>query len=123
MIANRRSIDVIAILAASVMTWSGAAAFDDTKYPDWSGQWGRTRGVGVQWDETKPPGLKQEAPLTAEYQAKLEASIADQADGGQGGGFRVTCISIGMPRLMTVMRPMTLFVMRADPSDVVDYNQ
>ena len=111
MIANRRSIDVIAILAASVMTWSGAAAFDETKYPDWSGQWGRTRGVGVQWDETKPPGLKQEAPLTAEYQAKLEASIADQAAGGQGGDFRVTCISNGMPRLMTVVRPMELFVL------------
>ena len=111
MIANRGSIDVVAILAASVMTWSGAAAFDETKYPDWSGQWGRTRGVGVQWDETKPPGLKQEAPLTAEYQAKLEASIADQAAGGQGGDFRVTCISNGMPRLMTVVRPMELFVL------------
>jgi len=111
MIANRRSIDVIAILAASVMTWSGAAAFDETKYPDWSGQWGRSRGVGVQWDETKPPGLKQEAPLTAEYQAKLEASIADQAAGGQGGDFRVTCISNGMPRLMTVVRPIEFFVL------------
>ena len=84
MIANRRSIDVIAILAASVMTWSGAAAFDETKYPDWSGQWGRTRGVGVQWDETKPPGLKQEAPLTAEYQKVHADSMADQAQGGQG---------------------------------------
>jgi hypothetical protein len=43
----------------------------------------------------------------------LEASIADQAAGGQGGDTRVTCISNGMPRLMTVVRPIEFFVLPA----------
>ena len=51
------------------------------------------------------PGLAQQAPLTPEYQKILEDSLADQAAGGQGGDFRVTCISNGMPRLMTIVRP------------------
>jgi hypothetical protein len=108
---NRSSIGAIALMAALVMTLSDAAAFDESKYPDWSGQWRRTRGVGVVWDETKPPGLGQQAPLTPEYQAILEASVADQAAGGQGGDTRVTCVSNGMPRLMTVVRPIEFFVL------------
>jgi hypothetical protein len=105
-------IGVVALMAALVTTLSEAAAFDETKYPDWSGQWKRARGVGVVWDETKPPGLGQQAPLTPEYQAILEASIADQAAGGQGGDTRVTCISNGMPRLMTIVRPIEFFVLQ-----------
>jgi hypothetical protein len=111
MIPNRSSTFAVALLAALATTLSSAAAFDETKYPDWSGQWKRARGVGVVWDETKPPGLGQQAPLTPEYQAVLEASIADQAAGGQGGDTRVTCISNGMPRLMTIVRPLELFVL------------
>ena len=107
----RSSIGAVALTAALAVTLSSAAAFDESKYPDWSGQWKRTRGVGVVWDETKPPGLGQQAPLTPEYQATLEASIADQAAGGQGGDSRVTCISNGMPRLMTVVRPIEFFVL------------
>ena len=107
---SRSSIAALAT-AALLMTVSGAAAFDESKYPDWSGQWRRTRGVGVVWDETKPPGLGQQAPLTPEYQAILEASVADQAAGGQGGDTRVTCVSNGMPRLMTVVRPIEFFVL------------
>jgi hypothetical protein len=65
-----------------VLTATMASAADDSKYPDWAGQWKRPRGLQTQWDQTKPPGLAQQAPLTAEYQARLEASIADQAAGG-----------------------------------------
>jgi hypothetical protein len=111
MTPNRALIGVVALMAASVTTFSEAAAFDETKYPEWSGQWKRARGVGVVWDETKPPGLGQQAPLTPEYQAILETSIADQAAGGQGGDTRVTCISNGMPRLMTIVRPIEFFVL------------
>jgi hypothetical protein len=104
-------IGALALMAALMTTPTGAAAFDESKYPDWSGQWKRTRGIGVVWDETKPPGLGQQAPLTPEYQAILEASVADQAAGGQGGDTRVTCISNGMPRLMTIVRPLEFFVL------------
>jgi hypothetical protein len=51
----RHLVRSVAFVAALVMTISGAAAFDETKYPDWSGQWWRPRGVGFQWDQTKPP--------------------------------------------------------------------
>ena len=70
-----------ALVAALVVTMTGAAAHDESKYPDWDGQWKRPRGLATQWDQTKPSGLAQQAPLTPEYQARLEASIADQAAG------------------------------------------
>jgi hypothetical protein len=88
-----------------------ALAHDETKYPDWSGQWRRPPGVGVQWDETKPIGLGQKAPLTPEYQAKLEWSINDQREGGQGLDMRYTCITNGMPRIMTFIRPVEFIVL------------
>src|SRR5260370_15716862 len=113
MTMNGCSVGAAALVGAVAVTLSSAVAFDETKYPDWSGQWKRARSVGVVWDETKPPGLGQQAPLTPEYQAILAASIADQAAGGQGGDTRVTCISNGMPRLMTIVRPIEFFVLPA----------
>ena len=75
-----------AIGLALVATCSTAMAFDDAKYPDLWGQWIGVRipGVGGQpaFDPTKPWGLGQQAPLTPEYQKVLEASLADQANGG-----------------------------------------
>jgi hypothetical protein len=100
-----------AFIAMSVAMMSAAVAFDETKYPDWSGQWLRPPGVGFMWDSTKPPGLGQQAPLTREYQAVLAASLADQAAGGQGGDKLVTCISNGMPRMMTVAWPIEFVIM------------
>jgi hypothetical protein len=70
-------------------------------------------GVGTRWDQTKRPGLAQQAPLIPEYQARLEASIADQARGGQGDDARVSCITAGMPRIMTGTRPFELVVLPA----------
>ena len=58
------------------------------------------RGVGGQpsFDQTKPWGLGQQAPLTAEYQKILEDSIADQAKGGQGNFVEhAQCLPAGMP--------------------------
>jgi len=95
----------IGIGVAIVMSAGGAQAFDESQYPDWSGQWHRARGNGIQWDPSKPLGLGQQAPLTPEYQALFEASLADQAKGGQGEDARFTCIPPGMPRIMTIIWP------------------
>jgi len=84
---------------------------DFGKYPDLTGQWKRPPGVGIQWDPTKPPGLGQQAPLIPEYQAMLEASIKDQLAGGQGLDARITCITNGMPRIMTFIRPVEFIVL------------
>jgi hypothetical protein len=102
---GRNSIFGLALAGALLMTVAGAQAFDETRYPDLSGQWIKPQGIGNQWDQTKPPGRGQQAPLTAEYQAIFEASLADQAAGGQGGDTRITCVSTGMPRMMTGVRP------------------
>jgi hypothetical protein len=99
------------VLAALLMTMPGAAAFDESKYPDWSSQWRRPRGVGTQWDQTKPSGLAQQAPLTPEFQAILEASIKDQAEGGQGTDNHVTCRTNGVPRVMTATFPIEFVIL------------
>jgi hypothetical protein len=102
---------LLAFFAALGLTVMSASAFDETQYPDWSGQWWRPRGVGFQWDPTRPPGLGQQAPLTAEYQAVLEASLADQAAGGQGGDTLVTCRTNGLPRMMSVAWPIEFVIL------------
>ena len=100
------------IFAVSLaLTATVASAADDSKYPDWAGQWKRPRGLQTQWDQTKPPGLAQQAPLTPEYQARLEASIADQAAGGQGLDTRYKCITNGMPRVMGVIFPIEFVIL------------
>ncbi len=110
---HRSSLAALTLAAALSLTIGAASAFDATKYPDWSGQWRRPAGVGTQWDQTKRSGLAQQAPLIPEYQARLEASIADQARGGQGDDARVSCITAGMPRIMTGTRPFELVVLPA----------
>jgi hypothetical protein len=100
---HRSPIGAIALAAALLAATMGARAFDESKYPDWSGQW---RGRGNQWDPTKPGGRGQQPPLTPEYQAIFEASLADQKAGGPGNDVRFTCLPPGMPRMMTAVFPM-----------------
>src|SRR5450631_2367373 len=106
----RHLMRCVAFVTAMAMMIVAAAAFDETKYPDWSGQWWRPRGVGFQWDPTKPPGLGQQAPLTPEYQAILEASIADQANGGLGNFPTTSGRAAGMPHMMMAFIPMEFVI-------------
>jgi hypothetical protein len=107
-----KSRSILALAVGALAVWSaGAAAHDESRYPDWSGQWARPRGVGIQWDQDKRPGLTQQAPLTPEYQAKFEASLADQKDGGQGLDNRYTCMTNGMPRMMAVIEPIEFIIL------------
>jgi hypothetical protein len=102
-----RSLIGATALVATWMTGS-AQAQDMSKLPDWSGQWKNTSGI--QWDQTKPLGRAQQAPLTPEYQARYEANLADQAAGGLGDDPTGQCIPHGMPRVMTVVYPMEIVV-------------
>ena len=97
----------LAILAA---TASGARAWDDTRYPDLKGQWVRGYPGLSRFDPAKPIGPKQEAPLTAEYQAIYQANLQAQAEGGQGIDPTYRCLSPGMPRIMHVSSPMEIVV-------------
>ena len=56
-------------------------------------------------DQTKPLGFGQQAPLTPEYQAVLEQSIADQAKGGLGNFPTARCLPAGMPHMMMAFGP------------------
>jgi hypothetical protein len=62
------------------------------------------------FDPNKFQGFAQEAPLTPEYQAILEASIADQAAGGSGLDRDYVCFPSGMPRMMNVYSTMEIIV-------------
>src|SRR5262249_62100223 len=107
----RSLLFVLAALAVPVGT---AGAFDDAKYPDLRGQWGRfiVRGLPGQpsFDQTKPWGFGQQAPLTPEYRAVLEASIADQKNGGLGNYPPARCLAAGMPHMMIAFRPLEFVV-------------
>ena len=89
----RGFIGVLAV-AALAMPFGSAKAADGAKYPDWKGAWARwtppnstrdggnggtllTAGGQPSFDQTKPWGLGQQAPLTPEYRKVLEDSIAD----------------------------------------------
>jgi hypothetical protein len=81
-----RSLIGASILATLAMVGGNAWALDDARYPDWTGAWARFIDPGIagqpSHDQTKPWGFGQQAPLTPEYKAVLEASIADQTNGG-----------------------------------------
>jgi hypothetical protein len=103
----RRSTILAAALAAS---FAPAQAWDDARYPDLKGQWVRGYPGLSRFDPSKPIGLRQEAPLTPEYQAIYQANLAEQAAGGQGIDPTYRCISPGMPRVMHVYSPMEIVV-------------
>jgi hypothetical protein len=104
-----------AICAALSATLTAAQAFDETLYPDWRGQWGRVPVPGLRgnpsWDPHKSEGRAQEAPLTPEYAAIHEASLADQRAGGPGLDRDYVCYAPGMPRMMNVYAGMEIVVM------------
>jgi hypothetical protein len=97
---HRIAIGAIMLATILGMTMSKARAFDEGRYPGWKGQWLRTDTGAPRYDPSKPAGRAQQAPLTSEYQAVLEASLADQSAGGQGNDPTYTCIAPGMPRIM-----------------------
>jgi hypothetical protein len=119
---GRSSTYSLALGAMLLATSAGAQVFDPSKYPDILGQWRRPAGVGIQWDQTKRLGRAQQAPLTPEYQAIFEASLKDQAAGGQGTDPTYKCIPAGMPRIMTVVYPMEIVITAKTTYLLFDYS-
>jgi hypothetical protein len=106
----RSSIASFVLAAALCMAVSDAQAFDESKYPNWKGQWVRVGGGG-QWDPSKPPVRGQEPPITEEYRAIWEKNIAEARAGGQYYNTQVRCIYSGMPRMMFAYEPMEVIVL------------
>jgi hypothetical protein len=115
-VLNRNWIKAAAVALIAILQTAGGAAraADDGKYPDWRGQWLRFAVPGLpgqpSHDQTKPWGRGQQAPLTPEYQAVLEASIADQANGGLGNFPTTSGRAAGMPHMMMAFIPMEFVV-------------
>ena len=101
----RVSTGAIFLVAALWSQRRSAQIVDMGKFPDWGGQWRRVPRRPPRYDPSKPNGLGQQAPLTPEAQTKLEASLKDQAAGGQGLDVTYKCIPTGMPRMMSGVFP------------------
>jgi hypothetical protein len=108
---------LMALALWTAVSVSVAQAFDDSKYPNWKGAWiggwtKRLPGVTGQpsYDPTKSAGVGQEAPLTAEYRAIHDASLADQANGGPGNDPQMACLPSGMPRMMIAYWPLEIVI-------------
>jgi hypothetical protein len=104
---------LIAVVAVAVEV---AIAAEETKYPDLHGQWTgilrRVPGLPGQpsFDPSKPAGNGQEAPLTPEYQAILEANLKAQTEGGLGNTTGALCLGMGMPSITYGFEPMEFIV-------------
>ena len=109
-------------LATAVVARPAAAQqpFDEGRYPSFAGQWQGMGRLGV-FDQTKPPGRGQQAPLTPEYQAIFEANLADVAKGGFGDDPVYNCIPEGMPRATTLVLPMEIVVTRNTTYMLMEY--
>jgi hypothetical protein len=103
------SVRIIALAAALGMATVAAPAHDEAKFPDVKGQWVAAGiGQGAQWDPAKPAGRGQDAPLTAEYQAIYDATLARRAAGA--AATPASCLPPGMPRSMIVYEPMEVII-------------
>ncbi len=102
------AVKIAPLLAAALMTASAAVA-GDAKYPDWKGQWLRERVPGIpgqpSFDPHKPWGKGQEAPLTPEYQAILEANLKSQSEGAFFDWRGANCLGFGMPLITYGFQP------------------
>ena len=108
------------MLAAALGAGSAEAqAQKQAKYPDFAGGWSRNT-AGAQWDPSKPGGLKQEPPLTPEFQAIFAANVAAIASGDEGYNPHAYCIPAGMPRMMIAYEPLEI-LLTPDTTYIRDY--
>jgi hypothetical protein len=103
---------VYALPVVALLGKTGTSCAADAKFPDWEGNWYNPKATkaGVPWDEGEPAGLGQNAPLTDESRAILEASLKAQAQGGRGNNQRAICLLDGMPRMMSLESPMEVII-------------
>src|SRR4051812_31226329 len=107
---DRIAIQSLLLASMLVMSFGGALAHDEAKYPNLKGQWDRAPS-GTGFDPSKPQGRGQQAPLTPEYQAVMDANLAEQAQGGQGTtADHARCSAAGMPLMMVAFRPLEFIV-------------
>src|SRR6516165_10604210 len=83
MLCCRDQLVAITFAATLCTTLAPASASDTGALSDFNGQWVRA-APRSQWDPTKPRGLAQQAPLTAEYEALFKANLKSLHEGNLG---------------------------------------
>jgi hypothetical protein len=94
---------VLALLLICAPT--AARAFDESRYPDWSGAWIRIGSANTFADEQAGP-----PPLTPQYQAKFEREKAARLTGKADDNPTVRCLPPGMPRAMVAVDPIEIVI-------------
>jgi hypothetical protein len=100
---NQTLVGAMALAGAIALSSWSAQALDESKYPDFKGQWVRVGNPNWGPVAGKPP-------LTPEYQKVFEANIEDLKNGGPGDVPSWACIPQGMPMMMNLYDPMEIVV-------------
>lgn len=97
------------VLAAGASAADAAAFIKRTAdgHPDWGGIWLRQGGIGL--DPALKPGQIDRPPLTPEYQAMYEASLASLKAGRPVADPTASCQPPNGIRLMNMVYPMEIF--------------
>jgi hypothetical protein len=103
----------LGIALAGAVSGAGAQIIDMGKYPSIAGGWGRSEVF--QWARGEKP------PLTDEYQAVLQANVAERAKGGAGSDAMYRCFPPGMPRVMHVYSPMEIVITPGTTYMLIDH--
>jgi hypothetical protein len=99
----RSAISLCTLIEMLYASSTGAPALDESKYPDWKGQWARAYGAeGAPWGPRRPRGLGRQPPLIPEHQALFEADLQQVAAGVKASDATTRCI----PAVTTSSAPM-----------------
>src|SRR5215510_948010 len=90
-----RSAISLLMLIGMLCASSTAQALDETRYPDWKGQWVRAHGAEA-----------------APWAAPFEANLKQRAAGVQASDPAARCILFVMPCAMVAIHPMEIVTMR-----------
>ena len=108
--AGLRTAALAAVLAAAIVGRPATASAADVSGLGKPVAQCRHRPEGRSLGSDQALGLGQQAPLTPEYQAILEESLAAQAAGGNGNDRSSSCALPGMPRMMSLIAPMEILI-------------
>jgi hypothetical protein len=90
----RSAISLCTLIEMLGASPTGERALDESKCPDWKGQWARAYGAeGAPWRPCGPWGLGQQPPSIPAHQALFEADLQQVAAGVKASDATTRCIS------------------------------
>src|SRR5215470_8780116 len=118
---RRGSISLVVLIGVLCASLNGVRALDETQYPDWKGQWVRADSAEIApWDSRKAWGLRQQPPLTPEFQAIFETNL-EQLAGVKASDLRARCIPAAVPHVMSI-DPMEIVIPRLLHNEITTFD-